>query len=116
MLKDCEADILLQAIRTVVTGRRYLCPQLAARAIDVYVESVRDTVVDQYESLTTRERAVFQLIVEGHTNAQIAKRLFISLRTVETHRASLRRKLGLRTHAALVSYALRRGILSSESA
>lgn len=66
------------------------------------------------EGLTTREREVLHLVAEGHTNTQIAARLFISPRTVETHRANLMRKLGLRTSASLIHYALRRGILPLE--
>ena len=68
----------------------------------------------RYDGLTDREREILVLIAEGHTNAQIADRLFISRRTVETHRANLMRKLGLRTQTDLISYALRRGILPME--
>jgi two-component system response regulator NreC len=114
VLKNSEATVLVQAIREVAAGRRYLCPQLSTRAIDAYVEYAPDLMPDQYRELTSREREVLQLVAEGHTNVQIAARLFISPRTVETHRANLMHKLDLRTSASLVRYALRRGILPSE--
>jgi two-component system, NarL family, response regulator NreC len=114
VLKNCEAAVLVQAIREVAAGRRYLRPQLAARAIDTYAEYAPDVMPDQYKELTSREREVLQLVAEGHTNVQVAARLFISPRTVETHRANLMHKLDLRTSTSLVRYALRRGILPSE--
>ena len=70
---------------------------------------------DPYRTLTSREREVLSLVAEGYTNAEIAARLGISSRTVETHRANLMRKLGLRTLAELIRYALRQGILSSDT-
>jgi two-component system response regulator NreC len=114
VLKDCGAAVLVRAIREVAAGRRYLRPQLAARAIDAYAEYAPDVMPNQYKKLTSREREVLQLVAEGHTNVQVAARLFISPRTVETHRANLMHKLDLRTSASLVRYALRRGILPSE--
>ncbi len=65
-----------------------------------------------YASLSARERQVLLLIAEGLTNNEVAERLFISVRTVEAHRAHIMRKLGLRSHAALIRYALRRGLVS----
>ncbi len=112
--KDCSTSVLVQAIREAVAGRRYLCPSVATRAFDAYVARAAEAPRDTYEELTTREREVLYLAVEGHTNAQIAARLFISPRTVETHRANLMHKLGLRTHADLVRYALQRGLLPTE--
>jgi DNA-binding CsgD family transcriptional regulator len=71
-------------------------------------------VLDPYETLTTREREVLHLATAGRTNAEIAATLGISPRTVETHRAHLMRKLGLRTQTDLIRYALQRGILPME--
>jgi DNA-binding NarL/FixJ family response regulator len=71
--------------------------------------------LDLYDTLTNREREVFQLAAEGHTNNEIASRLFISPRTVETHRANVMHKLGLRSQTDLVRYALQRGILPMEA-
>ena len=70
---------------------------------------------DRYSTLTHREREVLSLVAEGYTNAEIAARLEISSRTVETHRANMMRKLGLRTLAEVIRYVLRRGISSSDT-
>ena len=69
---------------------------------------------DRFRTLTYRERKVLSLVAEGYTNAEIAARLEISSRTVETHRANMMRKLGLRTLAEVIRYALRRSISSSD--
>lgn len=114
VLKDSSAADLVQAVREVVAGRRYLSPPLSERAIDSYVQKAEDTALDVYETLTAREREVLHLAAEGHANAEIAARLFISPRTVEVHRGNLMRKLGLQTQTDLVRYALRRGILPME--
>jgi two-component system response regulator NreC len=78
------------------------------------LHKVKADDLDPYEALTTRERQVLQLAAEGHTNAEIAARLVISPRTVETHRANLMRKLNLRTQTDLIRYALQRGIIPLE--
>jgi two-component system response regulator NreC len=114
VLKESTSAELVQAVREAVAGRRYLSPPLSERAIEVYMQKAEPAVLDPYETLTAREREVLHLVVEGHTNAEIADRLFISRRTVETHRASFMRKLDLRTQTDLISYALRRGILPME--
>jgi DNA-binding NarL/FixJ family response regulator len=114
VLKESTSAELVRAVREAVAGRRYLSPPLSERAIEVYMQKVESTVLDPYETLTAREREVLHLVAEGYTNAEIADRLFISRRTVETHRANLMRKLGLRTQTDLISYALRRGILPME--
>ena len=109
VLKDAAAAELVRAIRAVLAGRRYLSPPLSEDAIQAYVERVRDTPPDPYDTLSHREREVFLLVAEGLTSPQIAARLFISERTVETHRAHLMRKLGLRSHAEVIRYAVERG-------
>ncbi len=114
VLKESTSAELVLAVREAVAGRRYLSSPLSERAIEVYMQKAESTALDPYETLTAREREVLYLVAEGHTNAEIADRLFISRRTVETHRANLMRKLGLRTQTELISYALRRGILPME--
>lgn len=114
VLKGSSAADLVQAVREVAAGRRYLSQPLSERAIERYVQKAESTVRDIYDTLTTREREVLHLAAEGLTNAEIADRLSISPRTAETHRANLMRKLGLRTQTDLVRYALRRGILPIE--
>ena len=115
VLKDSCADELVQAVRQARTDRYYLSSPLSERAIASYVQRAKKASLDPYDTLTTREREVLQLAAEGHTSAEIASRLFISARTVETHRANLMHKLGLTNQIDLVRYALRRGILSLDS-
>jgi DNA-binding NarL/FixJ family response regulator len=114
VLKDSNGADLVQAVREVTTGRRYLSPPLSERAIQTYINSADDSSLDPYEALTNREREVLQLAAEGYSNAEIAERLSISTRTAETHRGNLMRKLDLRSQTELVRYALRRGILPLE--
>lgn len=113
ILKSADAETLCEAIRTVASGRRYLCPPLSDRAIDVYANAASATL-DVYDTLTGREREVLQLVAEGLSNAQAGAHLSISPRTVEVHRARIMQKLDLRTHTDLVRYALRRGIVPLE--
>ena len=112
VLKDSSADEVVQAVRNVSQGQRYLSASLSERAIEVYVQKAQQTSLDDYETLTTREREVLHLAAEGHSNAEIAKTLSISPRTVETHRANLMRKLNLQNQTDLIRFALKRGILS----
>jgi len=115
VLKDASAAELVRAVREANVGRRYLSPPLSEPAIDNYIQRTRNSdSLDLYDTLTNREREVLQLGAEGHTNAEIAGRLFISPRTVETHRANVMHKLGLRSQTELVRYALQRGILPIE--
>jgi DNA-binding NarL/FixJ family response regulator len=115
VLKDASAAELVRAVREANVGHRYLSPPLSEPAINSYIQRARNSdSLDLYDTLTNREREVLQLGAEGHTNAEIAGRLFISPRTVETHRANVMHKLGLRSQTELVRYALRRGILPME--
>jgi two-component system, NarL family, response regulator NreC len=109
VLKDATTADLVRAIREAVLGRHYLSPPLSDRAVDLYSKKARAT--DPFDELTPRERQILQASAEGHTSREIAERLGISVRTAETHRSNLRRKLGLRTHAELVRYAMGRGML-----
>lgn len=114
VLKGSEAGELIRAIHEVLAGGRYLSPPLSEHSIEMYVEKAAGAPLDPYETLSTREREVLHLAAEGRTSPEIGTRLFISTRTVETHRANLMRKLGLRTQTDLVRYALRRGIVPLE--
>lgn len=102
VLKDAAADELLLALRTVRRGSTYLHPALGAQM------AVLDASISP---LTDREIQVLRLLAEGHTNAEIARRLYLSLRTVETHRGQLRTKLGLRSRAELMGYAREHGLV-----
>jgi DNA-binding NarL/FixJ family response regulator len=114
VLKEAHADELVHAVHEVVAGRRYLSPPLSERAIEAYLQKAQDTGLDPYETLTSRERQVLQLAAEGRTNGDIAAALYISPRTVETHRANMMRKLALHTQADMIRYALQRGLLPME--
>ena len=114
ILKDATPTEMLKAIREVAAGRRYLSPALSERAIDAYAEKAQTAPVEAYETLTTREREILQLAAESTSLGEIAARLGISPRTVETHRENLMRKLGLQSQTDLIRYALRRGILPLE--
>jgi DNA-binding NarL/FixJ family response regulator len=114
VLKDASAEELVKAVREAAADRHYLSPPLSDSAIGAYMQKATAPGTDLYNSLTEREREVLQLAAEGHTNAEIGKRLFISSRTVEVHRANMMQKLGLRNSSELIRYALRRGILPRE--
>ena len=102
VLKEAPRSELVEAVRAVARGETYLHPQLAARAL------LADEPADQ---LTPREREILRLIALGHTNAQIAGDLYISVRTVETHRAKLQSKLGVTGRADLVRCAMERDLI-----
>jgi DNA-binding NarL/FixJ family response regulator len=114
VLKDSSIEELVRAIHEAAAGRRYLSPPLSDSAIGAYVERADATAIDSYQSLSSRERQVLQLAAEGHTNTAIGKRLFISPRTVEMHRANMMKKLDLRSQTDLIRYALRRGLLPND--
>ena len=114
VLKGSEEEQLIRAVREAAAGRRFLSPPVTERAIEAYIEQARTAPLDPHETLTAREREVLQLAAEGATSPEIAARLHISHRTVENHRTSLMRKLGLKNQSELVRYALRRGLISLE--
>jgi two-component system, NarL family, response regulator NreC len=104
-------DFLVEAVRQARTGQHYLSPPLAERAIQTYLQKASEPALDRHDALRPREREVLQLAAEGHTNVAIARRLFLSPRTVENHRARLMRKLGLANHSELIRYALERHMI-----
>ncbi len=116
VLKESPPDELLQAIHEVVQGRHYLSPLLNEIAIRTYPGKADGRTQDAYERLTNRERQVLQLVAQGLTNGQIAQQLILGVRTVETHRANLMRKLGLRTAADLGRFAVLQGLVPAQSA
>jgi DNA-binding NarL/FixJ family response regulator len=111
LLKGCEASELLDAVRRIARGERYLGTDVPSHLRDALHDPGGLDAADPYETLTPREREVLQLMAEGHTNAAIAARLFVSVRTVETHRSNILRKLRLRNQTDVVLFAVRRGIL-----
>lgn len=113
VLKDSTPAELLQAIRVVLNGGRYLSPSLSALTINSYLKKLDGIATDIYHKLSARERVVLQLAAEGHPTTVIAKRLYISPRTVETHRANLMKKLSLRSQTDLVRFAIRKKIIEA---
>ncbi len=101
VLKEASRADLVRAIRTVSKGGRYLDPAIGGWALAGESAAV----------LTERELEVLRLVALGHTNTEIAKQMYISPRTVETHRANLQRKLGVSGRPELVRYALQRGVI-----
>ena len=113
VLKQADVADLLRAVREVMSGRHYLSPPLTERAIEEYVERANSETLDAYDTLTDREREVLQLTAEGHTSAETGALLHISSRTVESHRAHILQKLGLKGQKELVRFAVERGMVSS---
>lgn len=111
ILKDSGPSELMKAVRQVIQGQRFLSPKLSERLINAYIQTSDNTVLDTYETLTDREREVLQMVSEGFTTPEIARRLSISPRTAELHRSRMMSKLGLRNQTELIRYALKRGIL-----
>jgi two-component system response regulator NreC len=106
VLKDHAEEELAGAVRMAARGETYVTPKVATR-----LAALRGALTDEH--LSPREAEVLQLIAFGHTSVEIARMLKLSPRTVETHRARIHQKLGLRTRAELVRYALARGLLSA---
>jgi len=113
LLKDSAPDELLTAIRAVLRNEKYLSPKLSSIVIDEYINP-RQKIRDPLDDLTEREREVLQLIGVGYKIKEIAEKLYISRKTVETHRTNLGKKLGLQTQAELIKFAVRRGIVVLE--
>ena len=107
ILKDSSSEDLVAAVRSVLAGGQYLSPRLVARAVKAYLEPALPGE-QQGKALTSREQQILGLTAEGLSGPEIARRLGISPRTVESHRANLMLKLGLRSQAELINYAYRK--------
>jgi DNA-binding NarL/FixJ family response regulator len=107
------ADVeLVRAVEALRDGKSYFSPAASKVILDDYVRHLAEHgIADRYESLSEREREIFQLVAEGHSNKEIATLLSLSPATVETHRAHVLQKLDLHNTAALVLYAVRRGVI-----
>ena len=108
VLKEAAADQLVEAIRAVARGELYLGPGISRSVLERAASGDRDP----YDRLTTRERQVLQLIAEGKTNRKIAEDLSLAVKTVDTHRMRLMRKLDIHDQTTLVKFAVRRGIVT----
>jgi two-component system response regulator NreC len=113
MLKDSAGKDLLKGVASVAAGHAFFSPAIARLMLDDYVRTVAGTgAADRYDTLSEREREIFQLIAEARTNREVAELLEISPATVETHRARILHKLDIHNTAELVLYAVRRGVIS----
>jgi two-component system response regulator NreC len=106
VLKEAADDELVEAVRRAAVGETYLNPKLGARV-------AKEPAPGPPDDLSQREVDVLRLIALGHTNAEIAEQLFLSVRTVETHRSHIQQKLRLSSRAELVAYALDRGLIKA---
>lgn len=110
ILKDNAYEELVHAIRTAINNRTYLSPQVAETVIGDYLQLAQTVNSSVFSLLSSREREVLQLLSEGHSTSQIAERLCISVKTVETYRQHLMEKLNIRNIAELTKYAIREGL------
>lgn len=112
VLKKSSSSELIFAIRQALEGKIFLSPSINERAIQAYMQRAQESRdEDPYDSLTPREREIFQLAVQGLSNPQIAERLSLSPRTVEMHRSNLMKKLGLSSQTELIKYAIKKGLV-----
>lgn len=113
LLKDSADADLIHAVQALRQGKSFFSPAVAKVMLDDYVRHLAERgLTDRYEALTEREREIFQLIAEGHSNKEIADLLSLSPSTVETHRAHIMEKLDVHSTAEIVLYAVRKGVIS----
>ncbi|HET6643515.1 MAG TPA: response regulator transcription factor [Gaiellaceae bacterium] len=110
VLKEAADAEVVGAVREVAEGRRYVHPVLGARLVAADAE---ERAKEEADPLSEREHEILRLLALGHTNQEIASALYLSVRTVETHRAHIMQKLRISTRAELVRYALEHGMLES---
>ena len=114
--KDSSSEDLQRAIYEAVAGKRYLGSSICEQAIQAYSEKTVSKYQEPYDTLSVREKEVLQMVAEGKISKDIGKLLFVSSRTIDTHRANIMHKLGLNSRADLIRFAQRRGILPPENA
>lgn len=110
VLKDTAFDELLEAIESVLKGKRYLCPGIADIIIEDYVHQLRNAPQEEVPQLTPREQQVLELLASGKSSREIADALDVSVKTVGSHRRNIMQKLDLHSVAELTKFALRRGL------
>jgi DNA-binding NarL/FixJ family response regulator len=115
VVKDSPLDELVLAIRAVFRGKVYLSPQIAGGVLHDYRRCVPEDASPDFATLSAREREVLQLIAEGKTTKAIASALYVSKKTIDTHRAHILTKLHVSSVAELVKYAIREGLTSADA-
>jgi two-component system, NarL family, response regulator NreC len=111
ILKSAPHEELLQAIECVAKGNAYLYPSATKRLMEEYLSHMKQDGSDSYSLLSDREKEVLTLIAKGYSNKEIAEKLIISVKTVETHKSKVMEKLQMKTRPELVSYALKKGLM-----
>jgi len=113
VLKKAADSDLVNAIHVVSRGDCFLYPSAAKMVVEDYLDKLKhgQEPTSSFDTLTDREREILTLVAEGHTNREIAETLFISVKTVETHKANIMEKLNLHKRAELVKYAIKKGML-----
>jgi DNA-binding NarL/FixJ family response regulator len=115
LIKETAGQEVVAAVRAVYRGERYLSQRVADLLIDPSFPYLEASIeVSPLEALSPREREVLQLVAEGKTSQEIAERLFISSKTVDTYRSRLMRKIGVKDMAGLVKFAIQHGVISLE--
>ncbi|MBI4203295.1 MAG: response regulator transcription factor [Chloroflexi bacterium] len=114
VLKGSPSSELMEGIRAAVSGKIFLSQPLSERAIEAYAQRLTPEEIDPLDTLTSREREILQLTVQGFKTQEISTKLKISLRTVETHRTNLMNKLDIHSQLELLRYAIKRGLLQQE--
>lgn len=112
LLKECAFDELVRAINIVMNGKKYLSPQISNILIEEYAKKTSQDKLSIYLKLTPRETEILQLIAEGKNTKEISNRLNISIKTVETHRRHIKKKLNANSIADLTKIAIKEGLIS----
>jgi len=113
LLKDSAGTDLLRAVTALMQRKSFFSPAVSRVMLDDYVRQLAERgITDRYDTLSEREREVFQLIAEGKVNKEIAEILHLSPSTVETHRARIMEKLDVHSAVEIVLYAVRKGVIS----
>jgi len=115
IIKDSAFDEVTLAIRTVMLNKNYLSPEIAKIVVDECLSPGPANPSSAFSLLTDREREVLQQLTEGNTTKEIAAKLYVSVKTVETHRSHIMKKLNLHSVARLTKYAVREGLTSLEN-
>lgn len=114
VLKRAAAQDLVQAVRAAAKGEAFLYPSVARKVVEDYLKRVEmGEERERYGGMTQREKEILTLIAQGLSNKQIGERLYISIKTVQTHRAHILEKLGLHDRTELVRYAIRKGLIEA---
>ena len=114
LLKDCVFEELHQAIQSVLSGEVYLSPRIAGVVVKDLLQTPNGADKSTYSLLSSREREVLQMFAEGKTTKQIAMKLHLSVKTIETHRQNIMKKLKIDNVAELTKYAIREGLTTLE--